>query len=172
MVCFFHHHILPSIRRVNAIVLAFVLLMGFLLGGFCSGFADPSFFQLMRTAAMTRVSIVYLIPVLLLPMIFSALAVYIGRIWLLFPLAFLKAFLFSYLSSGIRVFYPDSGRLFGLLLMWTDYLTMPVLCWFWFRCIADQRLNVHFAAGILLLVLGIGFFDFRVVSPFLVSLLS
>ena len=172
MVRFFHHHIFPSFRRVTAIVLAFVLTMGVLIGGSCSGFADTSFLHLMHMAALTPVSIVHLIPVVLLPMIFSAFAVYIGHSWLIFPLAFLKAFLLGYLTSVIRIFYPDSGVLFAILLLCTEYLTMPILCWFWFRCACDRKLDFQIASGVTLLMLGIGFLDYHVVSPFLVSLLS
>lgn len=172
MVRFFHCHILQSPRRVNAIVLALVLLLGFLLGSICSGSADSSLFHLMHIAAQSRVSIVCLLPVLLLPIICSAFAVYIGHTWLLFPIAFLKAFLFSYLCSGIMILYPESGPLFALLFLCADYLSMPVLCWIWFRCICSREDGLRGVRPVVFLILGIAFFDYQFVSPFLASLLS
>lgn len=172
MVRFFHRHFLQSARRVNAIILALVLLLGFLLGGVSSGSADISLFQLMHTAAQSRVSIVCLLPVLLLPVICSFFVVYIGLTWLLFPIAFSKAFLFSYLCSGILIFYPVSGPLFAVLFLCADFLSFPVLCWIWFRCICSREEGLRGLVPVLLLILGIAFFDYQVVSPFLASLLS
>ena len=172
MVRFFRCHILQSTRRVSAIILAFALLSGFLIGGYCTGYADSLLLHLMRTAAFSRVSIVHLMPVLLLPFVFSAFAVYIGQRWLIFPIAFIKAFLLAYLTGAIRIFYPGSGVLLGVLLFFADYLIMPVLCWFWFHCFRGRKEFPQICWCMLLLVLAIGYVDSYVVSPFLVSLLS
>lgn len=172
MVRFFRRHILQSPRRVNAIVLALVLLLGFLLGGICSGSADPFLLSLMRTAAQSRVSIVCLLPVLLLPVLCTAFAVYIGLPWLLFPIAFSKAFLFSYLCSAILIFYPESGSLFAAFFMFADYLSVPVLCWVWYRCICSRETRLYWIRPAVLLILGIAYLDYQVISPFLASLLS
>ena len=171
MVRFFRCHILQSSRRVSVIILAFTLLFGFIIGSLCSGFADPSFASMMRTAALSRVSIVGLLPVLLLPFLFSAFAVLIGYRWLIYPVIFSKAFLISYLSSVIFASYPDSGPLFAFLFLMADYMTLPVLCRFWFCCFCQPGIKPVDVYGTVLLILGIGLFDCQVVSPFLASLL-
>ena len=172
MVRFFRRHYFRSPRRVCAVILAFALLLGVFLGGVCSGLAEPVLFQLMRTAAESRVSIVRLLPVILLPVIVSAFAVYIGLYWLLIPIAFSKAFLFSFLCSGILVLYPGSGPLFAILFLFVDVLSLPVLCWCWFRCIRSREAGLRALGPAVLLILGIGILNDQVISPFLASLLS
>jgi len=171
MVRFFRCHFLPPSRRVNVTVLAFALLLGFLFGSLCSGFAESHLYSLMRMGAGSPVSIVCLLPVLLLPFLCSALAAYFGLVWLIFPIAFLKAFFFSYLIGHILVLFPNSGSLFAGLFFCADVLSMPVLCWFWLRC-TSSGLEKRIWIPVFLTVLGIGFFDCHIVSPFLVSLLS
>ena len=172
MVRFFHCQILQSPRRVCAVILAFALLLGFILGCICSGFAEPILFQLMRTAAMVRVSIVCLLPVLLLPIVISAFAVFIGFYWLLIPIAFLKSFFFGYLCSGIVFLYLHSGLLFAFLFLFVDVLSMPVLCWYWFRCIRSSEVGFQALSPALILVFAIGVFNYQIISPFLANLLS
>ena len=171
MVRFFRCHILQSSRRVHAVILAFVLLSGFAFGILSSGSAEQSLFQLMRTAASARVSIICLLPVIFLPVLFSALAVYIGQRWLIFLLAFAKAFLIGYLSSSILIRYPDSGFLFVLLFLCSDCLTFPVMCWFWLRILSGEK-SAPCIYAVILWILWIGILDSQVISPFLATLLS
>ena len=172
MVRFFRGHFLESLRRVNATVLALALFLGYFLGSICSSSANSDLFPLMRTGAISGVSIVCLLPVLLLPFLFSAIAVYIGLKWLLIPVAFLKAFLFSYLFSHILVLFPNSGSLFAALFLFSDVLSLPVLCWFWLRCVCDGGVESHVVMTVMLVIAGIGFLNSQVISPFLASLLS
>ena len=172
MVRFFPCSFLQSSRKVCTVILAFALLLGVTFGGVCSGFAEPVLFQLMLTAAMARVSIVCLLPVLLLPIVLSAFAVSIGLYWLLIPIAFSKAFLFGYLCSGILMLYPHSGPLFAMLFLCVDCLSLPVLCWCWFRCIRSREAGLWALKPAMLLIVGIGLLNYRIVSPFLASLLS
>ena len=172
MVRFFRCLFFESSRRVSAMVLAFTLLLGYLLGSFCVGCAESSLFLLMRTGAKAGVSIVCLLPVLILPFLCSAIAVYIGLKWLIIPIAFLKAFLFSYLCCHILMLFPDSGSLFTVLFLFTDILSLPLLCWFWFRCICSREVGIRTVLAVILNISGIGFLNYQVISPFLASLLS
>lgn len=172
MVRFFQYHFLQSPRRVCAVILAFALLFGVCFGGICSDFADPDLFLLMRTAAQSRVSIVCLLPVLLLPVVISAFAVSIGLYWLLIPVAFLKSFFFGFLFCGVMIRYPNSGLLFALLFLSTDYLSLPILCWCWYRCIRSEEAGLRALTTSAFLLFGISFFNYQFISPFLASLLS
>lgn len=172
MVRFFRTHFLQYPRRVNVTILAFTLLLGYSFGSIVSCFASPILFQLMRTGAMNGVSIVSVLPILLFPFLVSALAVFLRLKWLLLLVAFLKAFLFSYLGSHIFRLFPTSGPLFAVFFLTSDLLSMPVLCWFWFRCISDSDSLVRALIPVFFLVFGIGLFDYLVTSPFLASLLS
>ena len=172
MVRFFHCLFLESSRRVNAMVLAFALLLGYLLGSICVDFMNPDLFLLMRIGAKAGVSIVSLLPVLLFPFLCSAIAVYVGLKWLIIPIAFLKAFLFSYLCCHILTLFSDSGSLFTVLFLFSDILSLPVLCWFWLRCICGRDVGARAVMVVILAISGIGFLNYQVISPFLASLLS
>ena len=172
MVCFFPHGFLQSSRRGCAAILAFAVLFGILLGGICAGLAEPMLFQLMRTAALSCVSIVCLLQVILLPILFTAFAVYLGQYWLVILVAFSKAFLFGYFCSGILLQYPNSGFLFAFLFLNSDFLSLPVLCWCWFRSIRSREAGLQTIIPAVFLFIGIAFLNYQVVSPFLASLLS
>lgn len=173
MVGFFRTFLASGPRRVNAIILAFALLTGFTLGAYTATLAEPSSFSLMRTASESCVSIVCLLPALLLPFLFSAFAVYISQYWLLIPIAFTKAFFFSYLSAASLLLFRGSGWLVQLLLMFTDCLSMPVLCWFWLRtCTVSRESVLRSFVSAALVVIGIICLDYQFISPFLVELLS
>lgn len=172
MVSFFRIHFLQYPRRVAAIILALAFCMGLLLGAYIATLTDPSYFLMMRTAVSSRVSITGLLPALLLPFLFSAFAVYLSQIWLLIPIAFTKAFFFSFLSTGFLILSPGSGWLMRMLFMFTDCLSLPVLCWFWLRACGGEGVSLRGVLSVFLVISGIGCLDFQFISPFLVSLLS
>ena len=172
MVRFFRCIFLQPQRRVTAIILAFVFSVGILAGAFIAQLTDTSYFLMMRTASDYRVSIVALLPSAALPLLFSAFAVYISQTWLLIPIAFLKAFLFGFLSFGLITLNPDSGWLLRFLVMFTDCLSIPVLFWFWIRCYDAKNFFTTTIIAAFLLITGISLLDYQYISPFLVNLLS
>jgi len=172
MVSFFPKDFLQSRRRVTATILAFVFCFGLLAGSLTAVLTETSYFLMMRTAASYRVSIFGLFPVLLLPLLFSAFAVYISQFWLLIPIAFIKAFFFSFLGAGFLILSPDSGWLMRMLFMFTDCLSLPVLCWYWLYACHYRNVTPGQTISAFAVVAGIGFLDFQFISPFLASLLS
>lgn len=134
--------------------------------------ADDSFLSTMRAAASSHVSIIGLLSAILLPLLFSAFAVYISQPQLLLPVAFCKAFLFSYLAFGVTAAFGTAGWLVRGLLMFSDCLTLPLLWWFWLRCLRipkeDATHCFFFACAAALLI---GCVDYCTVSPFLANLI-
>ena len=173
MVRFFRTRFSLVSRKVNVIVLAFAVITGYALGSFLATGAAQSTLILMRTAILGRVSIVCLLPVILLPFLFTAFAVYIGRLWLFIPLAFFHTAAFGYLASIILCSFGTSGWLIFILFLFSDCISMPLLCWFWIRNLEGAGRN-SFRNFVVLFVLliGIAFLDHNFVSPFLVTLLS
>lgn len=173
MVRFFRTSFIAASRRSSAVVLAFVLFCGFSAGAFLASWSGQFPLSLMRAATQNCVSIVNLFLVMLLPFLFTALAVYVGRLWLLFPIAFLKAFIFGYLGSCVLHLYGTSGWLIRFLLMFSDCLSLPVLCWFWLRmlCRTGADMGRRFLAAVCMLF-GIVSLDYQFISPFLVDILS
>lgn len=173
MVSFFRTDFARLPRRFLAVVLAFAWCAGLLLGAFTAGFADDSFFSTMRAALDCRVSISGLMAVTLLPLLFSAFAVFISCNWLLIPIAFLKAFSFSYMGAGLMAAFGDSGWLLMLLWMFSDCFVVPLLLWLWISaCSATRETALRRTAALLPALIGIGYLDLQFVSPFLVNLLS
>lgn len=173
MVSFFRTFFSRLSRRVSATVLAFDLLCGFFLGASIAVFADISTVPMMRTVVSVGVSISSLILAMLLPFLFTSLAVYLGQLWLLIPISFSKAVSFGFLGSCVLRSFGESGWLVQLLFMFSDCLILPVLCWLWLSVLRQRQFHVNRSfcvSGILLL--GIVILDHHIISPFLVELLS
>ena len=172
MVRFFHTRFFPDSRKVSAAVLAFALITGYGLGSFLAAGAAHSTVSLMRTAISSRVSIVCLLPVVFLPFLFAAFAVSIHQLWLFIPLAFSRAAAFGYLASLVLYSFGSSGWLVFTLFLFSDCISLPLLCWFWLRSISKDGRNIYrdllIVSGMLF---GIVSLDCKVISPFLVSLL-
>lgn len=163
----------PS-RRIYRPLLAFLMLLGFLCGAFFTVDPLPASVSLMRTAASSRVSIVGLMTVLLLPFLISAFAVYTSSPFLLFPVCWLKAFFFSYSAGMISLAFGNAGWLVRWLLLFSSGLSLPLLIWFCMRqgdgTYREDLLRDFTVCAVLILL--IGSLDFRVISPFLVKLIE
>lgn len=158
--------------RTLRTVLALLWIVGLLLGAVVSLSADTLLSSTMRSALHSGMSIFGLLAALLLPFLITALAVFISQPSLLLPVAFLKAFLFSFTGTGLLTAFGTSAWLLRCLLMFSDTLVLPLLWWLWLRLLSDDRNTALYSclfavAGTVL----IGCFDFALVSPFLVSLI-
>lgn len=155
-------------RRSCKMILILVWCGGLLLGALGASGASNSINSLMRACVDSRVTIVGLLSVPLLPFLFSAVAVYLSISWLIYPIGFVKAFCFGFCACAVTIAYGSAGWLMMYLLLFTDCLTLPVLCWFWIRHVDGNkgRLWGDGVACMLWFVL-IGSFDFWVVLPLL-----
>ena len=165
--------ILPTTGcRRNRFFLACTWIFGLISGAVCSVHSGIFLTSLMRTAVHGSVSIVGLMSAGLLPLLFSAAAVFISKIWLLIPVAFCKAFLYAYFAAGLMAAYGNAGWLVRILFMFSDYVMLPVLWWYWMSVLDGRdRLFYRKSAVACAAALMIGCFDFYIVSPFLASLL-
>ena len=159
-------------RRRTILVLSLLFFLGHLLGILVSGTASDFFLSEMRTAVYGRVSIIGLLSSAVVPFLFSAFAVYLGRPILLIPIAFCKAFLFSYVGYRWWIACGQAGWLVTGLVMFTACLSLPILFWYWRRYINGRK----FEWGIFLLVLcclcAIGIADQQWIMPFLRSIIN
>ena len=154
-------------------ILACVWICGLLSGTFLSLSAGDTLFSTMRAAVYCGMSISGLLCVLFLPLLFTVLAVYISRPLLLLPVAFLKAFLFSFSGTGIFTALHVSGWLFWCFLMFSDILTLPFLWLVWLDSLSDDHKAVFGRCMLsMFAALLIGCFDYAFVAPFLARLIS
>lgn len=152
--------------------LACTYLLGLIIGpllSVCTGM-PPAF---VSYAVMNgRMSVIGSLSVIALPLFFSAFAVYVGRCRLVIPIAFCKAFLFSYTGCSVWIAFGSAGWLVFLLFMFSDILMLPVLWWYWQLALKGKAraslmgLIPASAAGVL-----IGSLDYFLIAPFLANLL-
>lgn len=161
------------LRRIYRPLLAFFMFLGLVFGFLCSADSTVFLHSLMRPVVCYRVSIVGFICLLLVPFLLSAYAVFLSSP-LLFPLCFAKFFSFAYSAKMLMLAYGDAGWLARWLLLFSSVLSLPVLIWFCMRHV-DGRSRENFWRDLGLctvLLIGIGSFDYRVISPFLVRLID
>ena len=153
-------------------VLASFWAAGLLLGALAAISADDLLASTMRTAVSGGMSISGLLSALLLPLLFSAFAVYVSKP-LLLPVVFLKAFLFAYTGAGILAAFGSAGWLIACLLMFSDALMLPLLWCFWLRSVSQPRRELLRSGAFCLAGAAlIGCFDYCLVAPFLASLIN
>lgn len=153
--------------------LCFSWLAGLISGAGASVLAGDTLVSAMRAASSGCVSISGLLSVLLLPLLFSALAVYICQIRLLFPIAFVKAFCFSFAAMAVDRAFGSAGWLVRLLLLFGSGASLPVLWWFWVRLITSRQNHIlgDFVAAMTAISV-IACFDHWIIAPFLTDLIS
>ena len=160
------------LRRKRKFFLASIWICGLYFGSFAAS-QNSALVSMMRTAAQSRVSIVSLLPVLLLPFLISAFAVSISKPWLIILVCFSKAFSFGLHVGAISIAFGSAGWLARMLLLFSAGCCVPVLYWFWLRHFSGRyRSAVWRDFGICSgIVLFIGFLDCGIISPYLASII-
>ena len=159
-------------RKFCKLFLALSWHFGLLCGVLITDKCDPDLLSLMRSAVLSRVSIVGLLAVTFLPFLLSAFAVIFSSPWLMIPISFLKAFSFGYCASAVSTSFGSAGWLVRWLLLFSACCSVPVLYWFWLRHISGSQKSLWMDLVLCaVIVLLIGCLDYRVISPFLVKLL-
>jgi hypothetical protein len=156
-----------GLRKPGQHLLAAAWLLGLSAGIFVAIHASTSFFLLMRSAIFCKVSIVCLLLSGSLPFLLSAYAFSFNQDWLVIPVCFLKAFLFSSVACGLLLSYHIIGWFLVIYLLFCDICTFPPLWLFWLN-----HFNQHKPVSILdvLCVCGVHIFVVAVyscwISPF------
>ena len=159
-------------HRRRIVTLSFVFFLGHLLGVWVSGTAGDFFVAQMQTAAASRVSIVGLLASAVVPFLFSAFVVYAGRPLFLIPIAFWKAFLYSYVGYRWWMAWGHAGWLVTGLVMFTGMLSMPVLFWYWMRYVGGRKLEWNVFFLVLGCLVAIGIVDHQWIVPFLIGIIT
>ena len=151
----------------SAGILAFVWIVGLLLGGIASvasvDFLQNSLIEILVGRNTLRLSFF----LVLLPFLLSAFAVCVSAPRLLIVICAVKAFIFAFCGFGICLIYQRCSWLVLPLCMFSDIFSAPVLYLYWLRCLYTRTsvplgANVCFAL-LLLVICGI---DLWLISPF------
>ena len=108
----------------------------------------------------------------LLPFLLAAWASWIGLEGLTVLVCLLKGFAFGLLGGGLGLVFGSAAWLVRLLLLFTDWICFPLLCWFCLRRFTGRRreLWTDLAVCGTLALLAV-FLEVCVIAPFLASLL-
>lgn len=160
-------------RKGFRFYLAFSWMAGLICGSAVAASAETPLFSLMRGALYAPVSIVGVLCVSVLPILFSAYAVFLSNFALLLPICFTKAFLFSFVSLGISWAFASAGWLMKILLLYSDWTSLPILYWFWLRSLSPYRSVGLWETILAFTLMGLlGSIHFSIISPFLVRLIG
>lgn len=159
--------------RTPRTTLALLWICGLLTGSLVSLSADEILAPTMLAAISGGLSISGLLLVLLFPLLLTAAAVFISRPVFLYPVAFLKAFLFAFTGIGLLLSLASSGWLIRCLLMFSDSLLLPFLWLLWLQIVSGpDRFAMRRFLTVSLLALLTGILDYFLVAPFLAGLLT
>ena len=160
-----------SSLKSSDFILSFSWIAGFALGCSASRGGAVLIASWMRAADLGSVSIVWLFTSLLLPFLFSAAAVIFQLNWVVYLIAFCKAFLFGFCTCGIMLSYHHAGWLICLLLFFSEFSLFPCLFFFLRRCLSGKPvrwLAIATPSAYAFLIVSV---DRCVISPFLASLI-
>ena len=164
----FHPTVYP--RKSGIILLAAMMFLGCIAGIWLSCGARDSFADAATVLSVPAAGIAPVM-VLLLPLVLSALAVYIQRPVFLLPLAFWKAFFFSYVFAGFMGVWGGGGWLVSSLGLFSGICSLPVLCRYWLRHIGGAGFSFRTFLPALAMLILIRLADLQMISPFLADIL-
>ena len=161
------------IRKARIIILAIFAICGFSFGLYSAGYSDIFLNSLVRTFSCYRVSTVGRILAVLLPFVFAYIAVALSNIFILYPLIFLKCFLYSFYLFCIYAVFEQGSWLACLLFLWSDTVVLFALFLFGIHYVSgftDKAYVTLFAGAVS--VFGFSVVDILFFEPFLATLLS
>ena len=160
------------LRKPSVLILAFLIVFGFSFGIYTSCISAPTACSLMRMAVSSHVSIVRIAVIVLLPFSFAAIAAFLTKPFLLYVLAYCKAFGFAFCICTICICFEQSGWLICFLLLFTDSITTAAIFLFALRHASGfgdrALLELSVLAG---WCLCIGIVDVTVIFPVLSTVL-
>ena len=172
MARFLHHRHFSARPRTEHMFLASIWILGSVSGIWAYVYTGNSFLPMMRSCLWSSVSIVNLLSVTILPFLISAFAVLLSCPWLIYCVAFAKAFAALFTSMGIMHTFGGAGWLIRALLCFTEAATLPVLYRYWMCCLDRSsgvwHLQSILAAALLFLA---GSIDHCLIAPFLADLI-
>ena len=155
--------------KAGTALLACAFLSGFLAGFPVSAGSRAVFVADLLAPAYSAGISAWIPP--LLPLLFSAFAIYAKRPVLLIPIAFWKALLFSSTAFGAVCAWGSAGWILSSLMMFSSFCSLPVLWWYWLRHIDGRNFEGRTFFPALGAALLIGWVDLTIISPFLTNIL-
>ena len=167
-----NHNRLHSIKLWRGLLLL-IWLAGLFTGYVLAHNARIDLTSVMLPIATRRVSIVGFLLVLTVPLIVSAICINLSVQWLFIPIAYIKAFFFSYSSCCIILSFGTAGWLVQWLYLFSDSIAISFMLLFWFRNLEPDRGSARRDFVMLfLMIIAIGCVDYYIISAFLSTLFN
>ena len=162
-----------SERYRNFLSFCIAYLLGLIAGALY--ITHYPFVALMRLLVYPQMSIMIGVAVSALPFVILYILCRCSAFWLIFHVAFFKAFIFMYCYGSVTLAFADAGWLVRYLLLFSDCLSVPILLWYAAGKLLgrkgsrdpDQRLLIC-----IICILAIRCIDSYVVSPFALKVLT
>ena len=159
-------------RRVRHIIIfCFACLFGYVFGAwYITRYSISSKVLLLEFPQM---SIVTGVMISALPFIVFYICFRYRADHLIFPLAFIRMFLFMYCFGAITIAYADAGWLVRLLILFSDCITVPLLIWYTITKLihTHRKRDRHFKTCLVVIIV-VRCIDCYVISPFAWKLLK
>ena len=160
-------------RRHSPRLLAFCWIAGLIAGAAYSCFSADFCTVLIRRSTVQGMSFSGMMTVTTLPFLLSALVISLSEPWLLLVFSTFKAFSFSFCAWGVCLAFGQSSWLVLFLFLFSDFLLLPMLYFYWLRHIRGQAVtSLWMFSGLLFIALFVGMIDYQFISPFLASLVQ
>ena len=129
-------------------------------------------YSMMPTVSLNRLSIVYYILWLCVPLFVFYFLLRISKLYLILPFIFGEAYIYFFCKFTFRLAYGAAGWLISELLFFSDSILMFVLLFLGNLSDIRGRGLDHFVAVSLMALVYVGIIDFYAVSPFVETLLN
>ena len=164
---FFRHFSEFRLSRCTVISVLFFWVSGLLLGMFLAVKPqNTAFSSIVLTVPYAAVTKASLICAVFSPVFFSLALAISGRLYHLYAVAFLKAFLFSFLGVTFLVCYQDAGWLVFTMMMFSQIASLPALCWLWLQLLRNNIRKYPYAVLFCYLITAI-LLHYYSITPFM-----
>ncbi len=167
----FFMHFKYNILHTTLVLVCWCVM--FLFGVYIASHVNSHNLLLMRTMFESRMSIVSLMCVVLIPFLFSLVAFRLNKFFLLILVVCIKAYAFGFMSCLVYALFFQAGWLMRWLLIFADSVLVIPQLYFWLRntLSPDPSYVKGRALFLLLSCIAVGT-DYFLVSPLAVSLLK
>ncbi len=159
-------------RKLRIFVLAFLVVFGFFFGIYTASYS-AAVSSLVRMLSYDHVSTVGRVFALLLPFALAAVAVALSNTLFLYPLIFIKCFLYSFHMFAVYSAFEHGGWIACLLFQFADTVALILLICFALHYLLGFGNKAQYVLFVFAsVVFGISAVDIVYISPFLTSLLK
>lgn len=162
-----------SNRNLIPYIIGFLWSFGMSVGILMAFGAEPHISSWMCVLSDDNVSILGLLLVTLVPFLVSCIAIRFHLLPILFAVAFVKSFIYSYCRCLILQIFANAGWLFNFLVFFSDTLATFVLLFYWYYGLHNTK-SIGWKALLMCVCVVVLFciIDYCVIAPLLIEIMA